>query len=92
MTDPAVKLVITGFVQGVGFRWFCLREAQARELTGWVRNCPNGSVECEAHGDRTTLLDFIAILRHGTANARVDRVEEHWLTNPEPYTSFEIRQ
>lgn len=91
MPDAAVKLIISGFVQGVGFRWFCLREAQALGLTGWVRNRPDGSVECEAHGDRTSLASFIAVLQHGPGNARVERVEEHWLPASEPFSTFEIR-
>ena len=91
MSKATVRLVITGFVQGVGFRWFCLREAQALNLTGWVKNRPDGAVECEAHGERNLLTTFITSLEKGPANAHVERVEQNWLEHPGQYSSFEIR-
>jgi acylphosphatase len=45
------KFVVSGRVQGVGFRYFVVREAEALSLAGWVRNLPDGRVEVLASGD-----------------------------------------
>ncbi len=51
------RYVISGRVQGVGFRWFVEREAAQLGITGWVRNCENGDVEVMATGTREQLSD-----------------------------------
>ena len=68
------RYVISGRVQGVGFRFF-VREAAAREgITGWVRNRQDRTVEIEAHGDVEALLRFEMAVRRGPTGARVDDV------------------
>jgi acylphosphatase len=62
-------------VQGVGFRWFVEREAQALGLTGWVRNNEDGSVEILATGPLGQLSYLHEALRRGPRAARVDRVD-----------------
>lgn len=91
MSRTTVHLKITGFVQGVGYRYFCYREADQLGLTGWVRNCPDGSVEAEAQGTKDDLVTFIEHLRKGPGNARVEQVTENWKEDSSPYTHFEIR-
>lgn len=72
-----LRLVITGRVQGVGFRHFT-RDAAARlGLDGWVRNRADGSVEALARGDDAALDAFRAALRRGPPAARVDGIAEH---------------
>jgi acylphosphatase len=68
------RYVISGRVQGVGFRWFVEREAATLGLTGWVRNRPNGSVEVMATGTREQLAALHGRLREGPRAARVDEV------------------
>ncbi len=51
----AYVVVISGRVQGVGFRWFTEKEARARDVCGYVRNLPDGRVEVFAQGDESTL-------------------------------------
>jgi len=76
--DARVHLRIYGQVQGVFFR--ASTEAEARRLgfTGWVRNCPDGSVEVVAEGPRARLENLVAWCRHGPPRAQVDRVEIEW--------------
>jgi acylphosphatase len=71
----ARRFVISGRVQGVGFRWFTESAAAREGLHGWVRNRPDGSVEAQAEGDADALERFERALRHGPPAARVDAVE-----------------
>ena len=68
------RFVVTGRVQGVGFRWFVEREAAILGITGWVRNRDNGSVEVMATGTREHLASLHKRLREGPRAARVDDV------------------
>ncbi|WP_125683318.1 acylphosphatase [Levilactobacillus yonginensis] len=61
------KLIISGLVQGVGFRWSAAKVAQQLGVTGTVRNCSNGQVEVLATGDSHQLVDFQTQLNHGLA-------------------------
>jgi acylphosphatase len=73
-----VRVVVTGRVQGVGFRAFVLREAHELGLTGWVRNHPNGDVEAEAMGDEAALERFVEAMRSGPHGAQVMHVAVQW--------------
>ncbi len=75
MSLVAWSVVVTGRVQGVGFRRFVQRCAQREGVTGWVSNLPNGSVACEAEGAQAAVERFLALVRQGPALARVDRCE-----------------
>jgi acylphosphatase len=68
------RFVVIGRVQGVGFRWFVEREAALLNITGWVRNRENGSVEVMATGTRDQLAVLHGRLREGPRAARVDDV------------------
>ncbi len=70
------RFVVTGRVQGVGFRWFVEREAATLGVTGWVRNRDNGSVEVMATGTREQLRALRQKLQEGPRAARVDEVQE----------------
>jgi len=73
MTDEIItmNIRIEGAVQGVGFRDFCIREANARRLKGWVRNRSDGSLEALASGPRTVVENFITACVGGPRGARV---------------------
>ena len=78
-TRPArLDAVVRGRVQGVGFRYFALREAADLGVQGWVANEPDGSVRCRAEGPRPVLEAFLAALREGPPGARVDHVDATW--------------
>ena len=67
---------IRGMVQGVGFRYSTVREAQRLKVNGWVRNAVNGDVEIWAEGSSEKLELFLAWLWRGPAYSRVDSVEK----------------
>ena len=71
----ARRFLISGRVQGVGFRWFAESAAARDGLHGWIRNLPDGRVEAHAEGDADALERFEGALRHGPPGARVDDVE-----------------
>ncbi len=71
----AVRLFISGRVQGVGFRLWTEREARRLGLRGWVRNRRDGTVEALLIGDAAAVEAMIAAAQRGPAMARVDRVE-----------------
>lgn len=67
--------LISGRVQGVGFRFFTENAAAREGIHGWVRNVADGRVEIEAEGETEALERFEHRIRHGPTGARVDRVD-----------------
>ncbi len=72
----ARRAVVTGYVQGVGFRFFARRAAQEEGIFGWVRNCPDGTVETVAEGDPVAVERYLEKLRHGPGRVRSVDVRE----------------
>jgi acylphosphatase len=72
---PAYRYVVSGRVQGVGYRYFVLRQAEALGVSGFARNRADGAVEVVAEGTETALVDFEARLREGPSFAGVENVE-----------------
>jgi acylphosphatase len=66
-----LQIVVTGRVQGVGFRWFVQQTARQNEIMGSVENMPNGDVEIFAEGEQSRLMEFLAVVRRGPAQALV---------------------
>jgi acylphosphatase len=66
--------LIEGLVQGVGFRFFVLREAKNLKLDGWVRNLLDGRVEVLVQGSEKTIETLIAKLRKGPLTSRVENL------------------
>ena len=85
-----VNMVIIGKVQGVGFRYFVLRQAQELGIRGWVNNKPNGDVEALAQGEKADLEQFIAKVKEGPSFSRVEDVSLNWVKEAEQYFGFEI--
>ena len=86
-----VHLRIAGRVQGVGFRYGTMFEAQARGLRGWVRNLPDGRVEVAAEGLKPAVSGLVDWCRNGPRHARVFDVEVVWEEPHDEPPSFEIR-
>jgi acylphosphatase len=72
----ARKYVISGRVQGVGFRYFAERRANQLGIMGYVKNCWDGSVEVYAIGDPISLEKFRSFLAEGPRSARVTNIAE----------------
>lgn len=86
------RFLVSGLVQGVGFRWFVARHARALGLVGYARNLPDGRVEVVVSGPEESLPALERLLRAGPANAQVERVERTSEPGPVPAgRSFDIR-
>ncbi len=66
-----VRAVVTGRVQGVGFRWTTAQGAARHGVPGFVRNLPDGGVEAEIEGDRSDVDAMLELLRTGPPGAAV---------------------
>jgi acylphosphatase len=75
MTEIARHVRVTGRVQGVFYRAWA--QGQARELgvSGWIRNCPDGSVEAHLGGDEHCVARMIERMERGPSNAQVEHIE-----------------
>jgi acylphosphatase len=71
---PILHLLVAGRVQGVGFRWFVRRNAEALGLAGWVRNAESGDVEVAARGDESQLAALMEAIGRGPSGAYVTAV------------------
>ena len=67
-------IIADGRVQGVGFRFFCIMNAQNYALTGWVRNMDNGMVEMEVQGEIDSIKKFLEIIKNGNRFIKVDEL------------------
>ena len=72
-----VHLTLRGRVQGVGYRAWCAREAEARRLRGWVRNRRSGAVEAVVAGPADAVEAMVQACGAGPAGARVDDIVRH---------------
>ncbi|MDR1468261.1 MAG: acylphosphatase [Spirochaetaceae bacterium] len=79
MGITAFSAVVTGRVQGVGFRWTAAAEAERLGVKGWVRNTSGGEVEVWAEGPEAAAHEFLAWLHRGPRHARVDEVCVVWM-------------
>ncbi len=87
----ARQFVVSGRVQGVGFRYFTEDQARREGLNGHVRNLPDGRVEIVAEGDHEAVERFERAIRRGPAGARVDRCEVSELVPSRRASGFSIR-
>lgn len=84
-----VHLLISGLVQGVGFRAFVRNNARKLGLTGWVRNLPDHRVEVLAQGDEHSLKKLIEVCSKGAFLSEVKSVAVKWGEPSEIYSTFE---
>lgn len=75
MVTPSVHLIISGRVQGVGYRHWVVAQARKRGLSGWVRNCADGTVEALLSGETKCVQAMIEACRKGPLAARVTDID-----------------
>jgi acylphosphatase len=86
MPKVCTIVYVYGVVQGVGFRYSTQRQAQELDVTGYAKNCDDGSVEVVASGEQQAVDELIEWIKQGgPREARVDRL----LTEPYPPIEFE---
>ena len=90
MTHTTRRYVISGRVQGVGFRYFVRLQARKMNVGGWVRNLPDGRVEALATAEADVLALFESALRSGPSLSLVEKVETAEEA-PTDFDSFEVR-
>jgi len=88
--ETKVHLLVSGVVQGVGYRMFVQRLARHMKLTGWVKNRPSGQVEIEAEGERGMIEAFIQTLYTGNRYATVRQIATQWKPYTGQHTGFDI--
>ena len=86
----AVHLTISGRVQGVGFRWFVLQEAEAAGVTGWVRNLDDGRVEAWIEGSEDAVRRLEEAVSRGPRHARVTEMERREETPTGRFREFGV--
>ena len=82
---------ISGYVQGVGFRYFVIRIAQPLGLRGYTRNLSDGNVEVVAQGPRIALERLLEQLRRGPSASEVEEVQTTWREPGEHFSGFHVR-
>jgi len=88
--EVGVRLIAKGRVQGVGFRWFVVQNANKLGVVGYVKNLPNGDVEIEAEGERGQLEELIKHVKAGPTFGRVSDLSVEWRDYTGSYKSFEV--
>ena len=88
--NKTLNIRVIGRVQGVFFRDYTRRTAQKLGITGWVKNCSDGSVELQASGSNKQLDALISWLYIGSPNAKVQKVDAKEISPKQTYRSFDI--
>jgi len=87
----AVHLIVSGLVQGVGFRYFAVRKARALDIKGFVRNRYQGDVEIVAEGDEGMINQFIDEIKIGPISSDVRDIKIEWITPTGEFNGFDVR-
>lgn len=85
-----VRIIISGFVQGVGFRYFLREEAENLGITGWAKNLADGTVEALLQGDETKVRALIELSKNGPIMSQVEKIEEYPANEP-TYEDFVVK-
>lgn len=89
--NARAQILVSGVVQGVGFRFFVKRLAIQHNLCGWVRNLATGDVEIEVEGDKGLILDFMKQLGIGPRFGHVAKITVNWKEYKGEYKDFKIK-
>lgn len=93
MKTISKHLIISGRVQGVGFRYFTYKNAKELRLKGWVKNLQDGTVETVFTGDAENVYEMVEKLKEGPASARVENIENvDGSVDAESFNDFTIKR
>jgi acylphosphatase len=87
----SLQVFYEGNVQGVGFRWSVRHAAKGFDVTGWVRNLPDGRVELQANGGEEEVRAFLDNIAQSELRALIRKQTENRLDKPATARGFEIR-
>tara|TARA_B100001750_G_C15306996_1_gene495227 strand:- start:457 stop:738 length:282 start_codon:yes stop_codon:yes gene_type:complete len=88
--ESSIKLIVSGKVQGVSFRWFTVQAARDLRLNGYAKNLADGSVEVRAEGPALALKSLIEKVNQGPQISRVDDVNITWSKSNQEFDHFDI--
>ena len=89
--EVRAEIVVNGLVQGVGFRYFVMREAQKLELKGFVKNLYSGEVLTVIEGEKANAEEMVEKLRVGPIHASVKSCKVDWQEPKNEFTDFEVK-
>jgi acylphosphatase len=87
----SLQVFYEGNVQGVGFRWTVRDAAKGFDVTGWIRNLPDGRVELQATGEEDEVRAFLDRIAQGELHSLIHKQTENKLEKPVTARGFEIR-
>jgi len=87
----SLQVLYEGNVQGVGFRWTVRDAAKGFDVTGWIRNLPDGRVELQATGEEDEVRAFLDRIAQGELHSLIHKQTENKLEKPVTARGFEIR-
>jgi acylphosphatase len=90
VAEKRIHIIVSGLVQGVGFRMFVHREASARNLSGWTRNLPDGTVEVKAQGNAGLVDELLRQTRIGPSRSGVTSIKVREIEIDAAETEFRI--
>jgi acylphosphatase len=89
--EVRAEIVVNGLVQGVGFRYFVMREAKKLELNGYVKNLYTGEVLTVVEGEKAIVEEMLKKLRVGPIHASVKSCKVDWQEPKNEFTDFEVK-
>lgn len=89
--EVRAEIVVNGLVQGVGYRYFVMREAKKLDLNGFVKNLYTGEVLTVVEGEKAIVEEMIKKLKVGPIHASVKSCKVDWQEPKNEFTDFEVR-
>jgi len=89
--EVRAEIVVSGLVQGVGYRYFVVRESKKLGLKGYTKNLYTGEVLTVVEGERSIVEELIKKLKVGPMHASVKSCKVNWLEPKNEFTDFEVR-
>ena len=89
--EVRAEIVVNGLVQGVGYRYFVMREAHKLGLKGFVKNLYSGEVLTVAEGEKAIVEELVKKIKVGPIHASVKSCKVDWQEPKNEFTEFEVR-